>query len=60
MVGRLGCDFDLVIAMHPTGEGRGHLLRREQAVWAVGPQFRSQPDEAIPLALYSPGCLLRE
>ena len=60
MLGRLGADFDLVIAMHPLGDGRGHLLRRERAVWAVGPMCRVTASDVMPLALYAPGCLLRE
>lgn len=38
MTARLGEAYDLVIAMHPEGQGDGEFLRREQAVWAAGPQ----------------------
>lgn len=57
---RLGEDFDLVIAMHPKGQGGGELLRHEQAVWAAAPDH--VPDEAnpLPVALYPAGCLFRE
>lgn len=60
MTGRLGKDFDIVIAMHPQGQGGGEFLRREQAVWATA---LSEPVEAmhpLPVALYPPGCLFRE
>ena len=32
MVGRLGCAYDVVIAMHEAGERSGEFLRRERAV----------------------------
>jgi DNA-binding transcriptional LysR family regulator len=56
---RLGSEFDLVIAMHPTGQGGGTLLRREQAVWAMAAGYADDSGGPIPLALYPPGCLLR-
>lgn len=59
MLGRLGLEFDLVIAMHPQGTGGGVLLRREQAVWAVGVGCQMGGPEPLALALYRPGCLLR-
>jgi len=62
MLPRLGADFDLVIAMHPAGQGSGALIRREQPVWAAGPGFAAAPHDGhapLPLALYPEGCLLR-
>jgi DNA-binding transcriptional LysR family regulator len=60
MVGRLGKDFDLVIAMHPQGSGDGEFLRREQAVWAASPSHPIETSDPLPLALYPQGCLFRK
>jgi DNA-binding transcriptional LysR family regulator len=60
MVERLGRDLDVVLAMHPAqGDVSGTLLRREQAMWASGPQFPEVSPHPLPLALYPPGCLFR-
>lgn len=59
MTGRLGKDFDLVIAMHPKGEGNGELLRREQAVWAASADHAVEALDPLPVALYPSGCLFR-
>jgi len=56
----LGEDFDLVVAMHPKGQGDGNLLRREQAVWAAAPDHVILGLDPLPVALYPPGCLFRE
>ena len=58
MPSRLGEAYDLVIAMHPEGHPDGELLRREQAVWAVGAQPVELQDP-LPVALYPHGCLFR-
>jgi DNA-binding transcriptional LysR family regulator len=60
MVGRLGKDFDLVIAMHAQGSGDGEFLRREQAVWAASPSHPIEISDPLPLALYPQGCLFRK
>ncbi|QOZ10187.1 LysR family transcriptional regulator [Bradyrhizobium sp. CCBAU 51765] len=61
MPARLGEDYDLVIAMHPERSGNGELLRREQAVWAAAASYSARPQRpTLPVALYPPGCLLRE
>jgi DNA-binding transcriptional LysR family regulator len=57
---RLGETYDLVIAMHPAGRGEGEFLRREQAVWAAGPEQTVAGVDPIPLALYPQGCLFRK
>ena len=57
MTARLGEAYDLVIAMHPEGQGDGEFLRREQAVWAAGPQQAVEGANPLPLALYPQGCL---
>lgn len=59
MLGRLGRDLDVVVAMHPVGDGGGTLLRREQAVWAAAPHVPEMLPSPLPLALYPPGCLFR-
>ncbi len=57
---RLGECFDLVIAMHPVGEGGGEFLRREQAVWATSPAELIEHVDPLPVALYPQGCLFRK
>jgi DNA-binding transcriptional LysR family regulator len=57
---RLGESFDLVIAMHPVGEGGGEYLRREQAVWAANAVELIERIDPLPVALYPHGCLFRK
>jgi DNA-binding transcriptional LysR family regulator len=60
MASRLGDSFDLVIAMHPEGQGGGEFLRREQAVWAAGASHPVEELDPLPIALYPRGCLFRK
>ena len=60
MPARLGEAYDLVIAMHPQGDGEGEFLRREQAVWATGTSQQAEQQDPLPVALYPPGCLFRK
>lgn len=60
MASRLGRSFDLVIAMHPEGQGGGEFLRREQAVWAAGASHPVEKLDPLPVALYPQGCLFRK
>jgi DNA-binding transcriptional LysR family regulator len=60
MVQRLGRDFDLVIAMHGSGEPSGALLRREKAVWAGAATLDPRQHDVLPVALYPAGCLFRK
>lgn len=60
MTERLGEAFDLVIAMHPQGQGGGTFLRHEQAVWAVGATRSALAQQPLPVALYPQGCLFRQ
>jgi DNA-binding transcriptional LysR family regulator len=60
LVEQLGRRFDLVLAMHPAGSGRGELIRREAAVWAGSRTHRVHEQDPLPLALYPQGCLFRE
>jgi DNA-binding transcriptional LysR family regulator len=57
---RLGEAYDLVIAMHPVGEGGGEFLRREQAVWAGSAAEPIEHIDPLPVALYPQGCLFRK
>lgn len=57
---RLGDAFDIVIAMHPEGEGGGTFLRREQALWAAGATRSALGQMPLPVALYPQGCLFRQ
>src|SRR5215813_13586931 len=56
MPAKLGKAYDLVIAMHPAGDGEGEFLRRERAVWASSPHHRVEEQDPLPLALYPQGC----
>lgn len=61
LLARLGIEFDLVIAMHPVGAGRGRLLARQQLVWAAPPGRADLANERpLPLALHPDGCLYRK
>jgi len=59
MPSRLGKAYDLIIAMHPEGQGEGEFLRREQAAWATGAFHPVEQQDPLPLALYPQGCLFR-
>ncbi|SMF65587.1 transcriptional regulator, LysR family [Tistlia consotensis] len=59
MVGRLGRDFDLVIAMHPEGEAEGELLARETPLWVAAEGHAAEAIEPLPVALSNPDCLFR-
>ena len=63
MVKQLGERFDLVLAMHaagthPTGTGRGQVVRRERPVWAASRHHAIA--DPVPLALSLDGCMFRE
>ncbi len=60
MVGRIGRDFDIVIAMHPKGHREGALLRRERPVWVGAPVLPVERLDPLPVALYPKGCLFRQ
>ena len=60
MPARLGEAYDLVVAMHPEGRGKGEFLRREQAVWATSTSHAVEQQEPLPVALYPQGCLFRK
>lgn len=60
MVERLGTDFDIVIAMHATGETSGIVLGREKAVWAGSAHRNCSALDPLPVALYPSGCLFRK
>ena len=56
---RIETDFDLVLAMHPAGLGRGTVIRRDLPVWAASPQHAVHRQDPLPLALFREGCLFR-
>lgn len=60
MPARLGEAFDLVIAMHPEGQGDGEFLCREQPVWATDARAGIEAATPLPVALYPQGCLFRK
>lgn len=57
---RLGQKFDVVLGMHPVGNGRGKVVRRERPVWAESRQHSIHEQAVLPLALHSSGCLFRQ
>lgn len=59
MTGRLGRNFDIVIAMHKAGEGDGTLLRRERTLWAGAASIEPKHLDPLPVALSPNGCLFR-
>jgi DNA-binding transcriptional LysR family regulator len=58
MLKQLGQRFDLVLAMHAAGTGRGQLVRRERPVWAASRHHAI--GDPVPLALSLDGCMFRE
>jgi DNA-binding transcriptional LysR family regulator len=59
LLDRLG-QFDLVLAMHPDGAGRGEVIRRERAVWAGSRRHPLHALDVLPLALHPAGCQFRQ
>lgn len=60
LVEQLGRRFDLVLAMHRTGTGRGEVVRREAVIWAGSRTHEAHARDPLPLALAPQGCLFRE
>jgi DNA-binding transcriptional LysR family regulator len=60
LIDRLGETFDVVLTMHPSGAGRGEVLRRERAVWAGSRQHAVHEQAVLPLALHPAGCQFRQ
>lgn len=59
LLDRLGEEFDIVLAMHPAGAGRGEVVRRERAAWLGSCQHACHEQPVLPLALHQPGCQFR-
>lgn len=59
-VEQLGRHFDLVLAMHPAGAGRGEVVRRETTVWAASRTHALEERDPLPLALAPQPCLFRD
>ena len=59
-VEQLGRRFDLVLAMHPAGSGRGEVVRRETTVWAASRTHALEERDPLPLALSPQPCLFRD
>jgi DNA-binding transcriptional LysR family regulator len=58
MLKQLGARFDLLLAMHAGGTGRGQVVRRERPVWAASRHHAIA--HPVPLALAPDGCMFRE
>lgn len=56
----LGGEFDLVLATHKHGTGRGEVLRIEQTSWACSDSHSLPGEGPLPLALLKPGNMYRE
>ena len=48
--------LDIAILNVEPGERDGFRLGRDERVWVASPEFRHQPETAIPLVMYSPSC----
>lgn len=59
LLDRLGEEFDIVLAMHPAGAGRGEVVRRERAVWLGSREHACHVQTVLPLALHQAGCQFR-
>lgn len=57
---QLGNEFDLVLATHKHGTGKGEVLRTERTSWACSDSHSPPGDGPLPLALLKPGNMYRE
>ncbi len=57
---QLGGEFDLVLATHKQGTGKGEVLRIERTSWACSDSHSPPLDGPLPLALLKPGNMYRE
>ena len=55
-----GLNFDLMIAIEPTGSSSGLVLQHERAIWAVSSTHRPHLRSPTPVALLREGTLLRQ
>lgn len=60
MLDHLGESLDLLIALHPEGQGDGEFLRQEKATWAASASYAVDDFQPLPVALYPQGCLFRK
>ncbi|MEW6645517.1 MAG: LysR family transcriptional regulator [Pseudomonadota bacterium] len=60
MQDRLGDSLDLLIALHPEGQGDGEFLRQEKPTWAASASYAVDDFQPLPVALYPQGCLFRK
>jgi DNA-binding transcriptional LysR family regulator len=56
---KLGSTYDLIINLHPAGEGEGTLVDRQQPIWVTSAQRSPHGREPLPLALLPNGSLFR-
>ena len=52
--------LDLIFAKRRAGDGRGHIVWREEMVWIAAPDWRRDPERPLPLVLYPPRSITRE
>ena len=52
--------LDLIFAKRRAGDGRGHMVWREEMVWIAAPDWRRDPERPLPLVLYPPRSITRE
>ncbi|HLT76763.1 MAG TPA: LysR substrate-binding domain-containing protein [Ferrovibrio sp.] len=57
---QLGNEFDLVLATHKHGTGKGEVLRIEKTSWACSDSHSPPAEGPLPLALLKPGNMYRE
>ena len=52
--------LDLIFAKRRAGDGRGHMVWREEMIWIAAPDWRRDPERPLPLVLYPPRSITRE
>jgi DNA-binding transcriptional LysR family regulator len=52
-------ELDLVLAKRRAGDDRGRLVWRDRLVWIGAPGTRVEPDQPLPLILYTPPSITR-
>ncbi len=52
-------ELDLVLAVRHGKRRDGRVIRKAPLAWMAAPAFRSDPDAALPLALFPEGCVYR-
>ena len=60
LLGHLGSEYDVVLAMHPADSGEGHHVCRDQLTWVAAPGFVPDRNHPLPVAFRPEGWPERE